>query len=60
MNAYFTGYRCNCTALELVREAIQSNCPEHGAEIIYGTHGAQELVEVEENTEMGVKRNEAR
>ena len=53
-SVYFTSYRCNCTALESLRESIPSRCPQHDTAIIYGRSGAHELIEVEDDTQMGV------
>ena len=55
MKAFFTGYRCNCTAVELAKEAIADRCPTHNAEIIYGLSGQHEQVEIDESIELGVK-----
>lgn len=48
MKAFFTGYRCNCTAVELAKEAIAYRCPTHNA-------GPHEQVEIDESIELGVK-----
>ena len=55
MKAFLTGYRCNCTAVELAKESIPTHCPTHGAEIIYGLSGPHEQVEIDESIELGVK-----